>query len=53
MVKDGEGKHVKWEQQFMLECDEQKPAKITFEACEGSPLDHKVIGKTDEISINL
>jgi len=26
MVKDGEGKHVKWEQQFMLECDEQKPA---------------------------
>jgi hypothetical protein len=51
MVMDGEGKHVKWDSKFMLEIDEQTDSEVVFEACEGSPLDHKVVGKTSSIKV--
>jgi len=47
MIKDGEGKHAIWDQQFLLEnvnlAIEAGHTELIFEAHEGSPLESKKI----------
>lgn len=45
MTKDGEGKHAVWEQPFELK--EDLEGTFVLEAREGSPLDSKIMGKTE------
>ena len=50
MAKDGEGKHVIWNQTFNLD-NVTSDQLITFYAMEGAPLDSKQIGKTKEVQV--
>ena len=48
MCKDGEGRHAIWEQKFDIKT---KQETIIFECRDGSPLDSRIVAKSDPVKV--
>ena len=56
LPKDGMNNHAQWEQKFdfEIECDKEEAVlELQLEGCHGSPLDFKLLGKTEVASLKL